>query len=112
MYIVSKWTPERKKSFYAIHRFLGAATLIWALVSACIGWGAEQIYLMALWGPRMEWFFCVEAYTTSLMLIPVFGILLCALGLLVALAFTVYEEQAIPPPPPATSSQLEVKLPV
>ena len=112
VYLVSRWAPEQKQSFYAVHNFLGAATLIWALVSACIGWGAEQIYVMAVSGPKMEWFYCEEAYTAALMLIPVFGILLCALGLLVVLAFTVYAEQAIPAAPPATSLQRDVKIPV
>ncbi len=95
-YLVSSWPPERKQAFYSAHKFLGGATLISGLLSACIGWGAEQIYLMAISGPHMEWFFCPDAYTASLMLIPVFGILLFALGVLVALSYTVFEEQAIP----------------
>ncbi|BDA45956.1 probable cytochrome b561 [Coccomyxa sp. Obi] len=96
VYLTSKWSPAQKKSYYTVHRFLGAATLISSLMSACIGWGAEQIYLMALNGPGMQHFVTSEAHCLSYMLIPAMGILLFVLGVLFALSFVVYEEQAIP----------------
>ncbi len=96
VYLTSKWSPAQKKKYYTTHRFLGAATLISSLMSASIGWGAEQIYLMALNGPGMQLFVTPEAYCLSHILIPVMGMLLFALGFLFVLAFVVYEEQAIP----------------
>lgn len=96
VYLTSKWTPAQKKNVYTAHRFLGAATLISSLMSASIGWGAEQIYLMALNGPGMQHFVTTEAYCLPYILIPVMGILLFVLGILFVLAFVVYEEQAIP----------------
>jgi len=97
VYLISRWSPQRKGDFYGIHRFLGAATLILALISASIGWASEQTYLMVLCAPNMAAFVQrSEAYLVSNLLIPVMGMLLLALTGFVLLTFTVFEQQAIP----------------